>query len=69
MQKTVEEWMYNHEEADSKMLFHAHHAFACGYKNVIVVSEDTHVLVLLISFCQVNLVEICGNPIFLSFSI
>ena len=49
--EAVEELSCDQEEADTRMLLHAQHAYRSGYNNVIVVSEDTDVLVLLISFC------------------
>ena len=42
----------SHEEADTRLLLHAKHAADSGYRNIIVVSEDTDVFVLLLSFAK-----------------
>lgn len=36
----------NHEEADTRVIVHAAHASKAGYKSIIMVSEDTDVMVL-----------------------
>ena len=33
-----------HKEAATKLLFHAAHASKAGFKNIIVVSDDTYVM-------------------------
>lgn len=42
----------NHEEADTRIILHAADAQMSGYENTIVISKDTDVLVLLLSFCD-----------------
>ena len=48
----VEELESSQEEADTRLLLHAKHAADSGYRTVIVVSEDTDVFVLLLSFAK-----------------
>jgi len=40
------------EEADTRLILHAKHAADTGYQTVIVISEDTDVFVLLLSFAK-----------------
>ena len=40
----------NHEEADTRMILHAREAVHTGYDRVLVISQDTDVLVLLVHF-------------------
>ena len=39
-----------HEEADTRIILHAHHAMSHGYRRIVVNARDTDVLLLLISF-------------------
>lgn len=48
----VEELQSSQEEADTRMILHAKHASDEGYKTIIVVSEDTDVFVLCMSFAN-----------------
>ena len=53
--ETIEELESLHEEADGRLLFHAAHAAAAGFKAVIVAAEDTDVLILCLkSQSQIN---------------
>ena len=47
----VDELQCTHEEADTRILFHASHASQHGYHSVIIVSEDTDVFILCLAFC------------------
>ena len=40
----------SHEEADTRLLFHAAHAAECHYKAIIMVAEDTDVFLLCLAF-------------------
>ena len=42
----VQELQSSHEEADTRIFLHANHASKSGYKAIVVISEDTDVLVL-----------------------
>ena len=49
-----------HEEADTRLLLHANHAAESGYKSVILVVEDTDVMILCLAFsgninCQMHM--------------
>ena len=46
----VEELKSTHEEADTRLLLHALHASLAGHRSLIIVSDDTDVLVLCLSF-------------------
>jgi hypothetical protein len=46
----VEDLKTTHEEADTRLLLHTHHAAVSGFKSVILVVEDTDVLVLSLAF-------------------
>ncbi|KAL2098309.1 hypothetical protein ACEWY4_007516 [Coilia grayii] len=48
----VEELKCSHEEADTRMLFHANHASKNGYETLLVVSEDTDVMILSLVCCK-----------------
>ena len=41
-----------HEEADTRLLLHAHHTSTHNSSEVLLVFEDTDVLVLAIAFCS-----------------
>ena len=43
---------YPHEEADTRLLLHAHHASQCGYRKILIRTVDTDVLVLAVSRVQ-----------------
>ena len=54
----IEELKTTQEEADTRLIFHAKHAAKAGYKCLIIISDDTDVLVLAIAFssniqCQI----------------
>ena len=36
----------NHEEADTRLLFHANHAARNGYQNIVLVADDTDVMII-----------------------
>ena len=46
----VDELKSTQEEADTRMPLHALHAVTAGYNSVLIVSEDTDVLVLCVAF-------------------
>jgi len=46
----VRELDSSHEEADTRVLLHASHAARSGFKSVVIVAEDTDILVLLLAF-------------------
>jgi len=48
----VEELQSSQEEADTRIILHAKHASDHGYETIIVVSEDTDVFILCISFAK-----------------
>ena len=48
----VDELQSSQEEADTRILLQAKHASDHGYKSVVVVSEDTDVYVLCITFAK-----------------
>ena len=48
----VQELECYHEEADTGLLLHAHHASTHNSSEVLIVFEDTDVLVLAIAFCN-----------------
>ena len=53
-----------HEEADTRVLFHAANAASAGYQAVMISSEDTDVFVLCLafsSFIPYSLYVKCGN--------
>ena len=50
----------SHEEADTRLLFHAKHAFNNGYETVIIHSPDTDVAVL----CVANAAQFTGTLYF-----
>ena len=35
-----------HEEADTRLIFHANHATNSGHKNVVLVADDTDVMII-----------------------
>ena len=35
-----------HEEADTRLIFHANHAAISGHKNVVIVADDTDVMII-----------------------
>lgn len=49
---TVEELKCSHEEADTRMLLHASHASHNGYQTLLIVSEDTDVMMLSLACCK-----------------
>ena len=53
----VEELQSSQVEADTRMILHAKHASDEGYETIIVVSEDTDLFVLCMSFAN----HILGN--------
>ena len=48
----IDELQSSQEEADTRMLLHAKHAWDSGYKSVVIVSEDTDVFILCIAFAN-----------------
>jgi hypothetical protein len=50
--KLVPELESSQEEADTRLLLHAAHAAASGISQVVIVADDTDVLVLGIAFCS-----------------
>ena len=46
----VAELTSTQEEADTRILLHTSHAATAGYRSVVIVSEDTDVLVICIAF-------------------
>jgi len=62
--ETVEELHSTHGEADTRLILHAAHAARSGYETVIVISEDTDVFVLCLTFkgfIQTSLYCKCGT--------
>ena len=60
----VPELANSQEEADTRLLLHASHAAQEGHRAVIVVTEDTDVFVLLLSFCRTmntTILQKCGS--------
>ncbi len=53
----------NHEEFDTRVLLHAANAASLGYKNVLIIANDTDVVVLAISFFT----EIGAEKLWVSF--
>ena len=52
------------EEADGRLLLHAAHAVRQGHQNIVISSEDTDVLVMLVAFQDVivgHMFVKCGN--------
>ena len=51
----VRELFCRHEEADTRMLFHAKHAADEGFTSIVIVTPDTDVAPICMSFsCQLN---------------
>lgn len=50
--ETIDELACWHEEADTRMIFHASHAFDKGLKHVIIHSPDTDVMVIAIAMAD-----------------
>ena len=48
----VQQLASNQEEADTRLLLHAAHAGKSKFKSVVIVSEDTDVLILCLAFCR-----------------
>ena len=48
--KEIPQLASSHEEADTRLLFHAAHAAECHYKAIIMVAEDTDVFPLCLAF-------------------
>ena len=60
----VPELASSQEEADTRLLLHASHAAQEGHRAVIVLTEDTDVFVLLLSFCRAmntTILQKCGS--------
>lgn len=56
----VDDLKCSHEEADTRLLLHAHHAAESGYKSVLLIAEDTDVMILCLAFsrnidCQMHM--------------
>lgn len=51
-QNHQEELKSSHEEADTRMLLHANHASQNGYQTIVIVSEDTDVMILCLGCCK-----------------
>lgn len=48
----------NHEEADTRLIFHSCETVNQGYKRVLVVCKGTDVMLLLVHFIQVQTAEV-----------
>lgn len=60
----VKDLQSTHEEADTRLLFHAQHASRGNCKSVVIVSEDTDVLILCLAFqarISCSLYQKCGT--------
>ena len=60
--QSFEELKCMHEEADTLLIFHAAHASQEGYQNVVLVSEDTDVMIIALPLAkQINMLQKRGN--------
>ena len=56
---------YNHEEFDTRVMLHAANAVAHGYKRILIIANDTDIIVLGISFFS----DIGADKLWVSFGI
>ena len=55
VKESVLELACSHEEADTRMILHANHAFAKNYKTVVIDTPDTDVFIIaLYHSCHIN---------------
>ena len=58
-------WPYNHEEFDTRVMLHAVNAVSNGYERILIVANDTDIIVLGISFFS----DIGADKLWVSFGI